>query len=695
MLPRTVTPKEVRQVEESGLFDGGWYVSEYPDVAQLDLAPAAHYLMLGAALGRNPSLRFDTKGYRAAYPETGDQNPLLHYLNEGEAVGNLRLPNGLLEVPSGSDLAPRRGDATPAQSHLPEGLRRRAKAATDLPWPDGASRVYRDVRAHFDPAYYIAQDHDMAVTADTFDLAAHFVRAGDKEGRSPNPHFSARAYRRRYGNSLKDGTHAFHHWLTEGRAKGMIGHPMPHFEKIAKVLGLTPADCQEELIAQKNDLRERLEHGTLGEMVNKAAAIEPLVGRVWRQALRPNVQPFHHDYSARRLVAITELQAAINHKRARAVVCVGGPRWGSNRRLEGHVVHALAALYGPDEVVFIATDKNGEMPRHKYPDGVRCINARNYLAPLTDDEGRRVLLEFLRSLRAEAYFNVNSAAMWQLLSDYGTIMQRDVPTVGCFFCNDKSVYGTWGGYPATQFYRQFDHLKAVCTDSHFLRRELVHQFYVPEDEQDRMIVLEAPVNPDLPRALDTAPRNARPQLFWAGRLDQQKRLDLVFEVARRMPHVDIRIWGTAVSGGPNYQAFKPENVIFEGAYSEFSELPLQEADAWFYTSEWDGVPSILLEVAMTGLPIVGSLVGGTGEVLRDGLSWPVDPFDDVGAYVASLQAVLEEPDAARAKAGTLRSQLIAERTEAHYQDLVAQVMACRSAADSATTDETGVAEDVA
>lgn len=98
---------------------------------------------------------------------------------------------------------------------------------------------------------------------------------------------------------------------------------------------------------------------------------------------------------------------------------------------------------------------------------------------------------------------------------------------------------------------------------------------------------------------------------------------------------------------------------------------------------------------MTGLPIVGSLVGGTGEVLRDGLSWPVDPFDDVGAYVASLQAVLEEPDAARAKAGTLRSQLIAERTEAHYQDLVAQVMACRSAADSATTDETGVAEDVA
>ena len=49
----------------------------------------------------------------------------------------------------------------------------------------------------------------------------------------------------------------------------------------------------------------------------------------------------------------------------------------------------------------------------------------------------------------------------------------------------------------------------------------------------------------------------------------------------------------------------PRNVTVEGRYGHISEIPLAEADVWLYTSGWDGVPSQLLEVAMTGIPIVG------------------------------------------------------------------------------------------
>ena len=68
----------------------------------------------------------------------------------------------------------------------------------------------------------------------------------------------------------------------------------------------------------------------------------------------------------------------------------------------------------------------------------------------------------------------------------------------------------------------------------------------------------------------------------------------------------------------------------EGRYGHISEIPLVEADVWLYTSGWDGVPSQLLEVAMTGIPIVGSLVGGTGEVLSEDDAWPVAEGDARG-----------------------------------------------------------------
>ena len=47
---------DIELVGASYLFDAEWYVGEYPDVAKLDIEPAEHYVMLGAALGRRPPL---------------------------------------------------------------------------------------------------------------------------------------------------------------------------------------------------------------------------------------------------------------------------------------------------------------------------------------------------------------------------------------------------------------------------------------------------------------------------------------------------------------------------------------------------------------------------------------------------------------------------------------------------------------
>ena len=230
------------------------------------------------------------------------------------------------------------------------------------------------------------------------------------------------------------------------------------------------------------------------------------------------------------------------------------------------------------------------------------------------------------------------------------------------------------GRPLRYVYRCFDLVEGIITDSDHLRDWLRERHQLGPGLDDRLHVFRAPVDPDVPVAPAVEPRpDRRPQVFWAGRFDRQKRVDLVFEVARRMPEVSFRMWGEPVLHVGGVGA-PPDNAVLEGPYAHFSELDLGEADAWLYTSRWDGVPSQLLEVAMTGVPLVASEVGGTGEVLGVDDAWPVAEAEDPDAYVAAIRAVLADPADARRRALALRERLLTERTAEQYAEQVARVL---------------------
>lgn len=81
-------------LQQSDLFDAAWYLAENPDVAEMGMDPALHYLWLGARLGRNPSPRFDADAYLALNSDVAEAgaNPLLHYLRHGRLEGRWMQP---------------------------------------------------------------------------------------------------------------------------------------------------------------------------------------------------------------------------------------------------------------------------------------------------------------------------------------------------------------------------------------------------------------------------------------------------------------------------------------------------------------------------------------------------------------------------------------------------------------------------
>lgn len=539
----------------------------------------------------------------------------------------------------------------------------------------GADPDYDLLYQNFDVLHYLLQAPDL-IKEPELDLIEHFLERGREEGLSPHPDFDMTAYVERYPNrtAAHRVRNPFLYWLKHGRDAGDIADPTPRIRRVAPVLGLPPERVAELAAERRRDLQERFRTGRLGEVFARAAEIEPLIGATWPEIARPHLMPLSRPVVVDELCAIYQAQEAAGFGRARLVFVINRIRWGGGRRLEGHLAHALAGHLDPDQIVVIYTDDSVDASVKRFPDGVREIDFARMVRGLPPDRAEHALVMLLRTFHAEAILNVNSRLLYGAMRTYAKALSATERLFLCFFCNEQTVMGTWAGWSLSHFYRAFEHVAGVITDSENLARELTDTYRVPDRDRERIHVFRAPVDADLPVISESPARpGRRPQVFWAGRWHRQKRVAIFLEIARLMPDVDFHMWGESVRTSGHVDE-APDNVRLEGTYTHISEIPLADADVWLYTSAWDGVPSQLLEVAMTGIPIVGSLVGGTGEVLKEEDAWPVVETTEPQAYVKAIRAALADPGDARRRALALRERMLRERTGKAFAARAAEVL---------------------
>src|SRR5690554_1870513 len=64
--------EQLKIIKNSRHLHRKWYRTTYPDVAELGMDPAEHYLRYGATMGRNPGKVFDTQFYLETYPDVAE-----------------------------------------------------------------------------------------------------------------------------------------------------------------------------------------------------------------------------------------------------------------------------------------------------------------------------------------------------------------------------------------------------------------------------------------------------------------------------------------------------------------------------------------------------------------------------------------------------------------------------------------------
>jgi len=260
----------------------------------------------------------------------------------------------------------------------------------------------------------------------------------------------------------------------------------------------------------------------------------------------------------------------------------------------------------------------------------------------------------------------NSTVAFDVVERYGPELSAKTRLFLSTFAIDRSEDGEALSVLLLRSPGFLDNISRVLVDSErFVERVVAELGY----ERDKFAVQRSVVS--VTDRTDPGSPSLPLRVLWAGRFDLPKRLDILASVAeasraRDMP-VEFHFYGVEVMGdarlADTLARLGAAGAVRHPPYAAFGDIPVGEFGAYLLTSEWEGVPLTLLEAMGAGLPAVAPLVGGIGEVLTPDTGYPVNPFDDIDAYLAALGCIVADPVEA-ARRARRSQQLVAEHFSA-------------------------------
>lgn len=682
-------------------FDAKYYLANYPDARKAGVDPLEHYLRKGWRTGRNPSASFDTNFYiwRHLTDKNKDLCPLIHYAEVGQFDGLAT-----------SEFVELRDRLSPHVDDV-ESLIRSVSLDPTLV----TNNILKNVVVPMFSARWYREENRLPDTVSDMECLFRYLVFDFGKGKGPGPCFDGPCYvRRAVREGLEppeDPEYSYQHWLKFGIEQRIC--PVEWFDT-EMYLGFNPdlksypgllflhfirhglfegrrfnSVVQITGVSNFQD-RSRKVHDFIGLMARQPAAIGEVAANLefWRSdvmaeicdravALEPEIRcvkedehsllPPWHDDSYRHF-EIVRAQVSGTYDN---VVLMPFCKMGGADFVAGVLTNSLAQM---GKTIVLRTDLSDWARPDWFPDGIASVNLSPWLQSLDIKLRKRILYELVRMLRPKNVFNVNSRLAFQMFETYGARLRKLTNLHAYYFCADRTRDGREAGYPVTWFANILPHMTSALIDTQQLATTLAQRYCLPDELRSRIAVMYTPAMsevPDLPVAASqvTSSRERKsPVLLWAGRFDRQKRFDLLVAIAAAMPQVTFKCWGAAVLDPMPSLADLPKNLIVNPPFKSYTELPLEDCDGFVYTSAWDGLPTILIELGALGMPVVASAVGGVPELIDGTTGWSVDENAEVDDYVDAINDMLQDSDERVKRAGALQQRVATRHNRQAYLD---------------------------
>jgi glycosyltransferase involved in cell wall biosynthesis len=170
-----------------------------------------------------------------------------------------------------------------------------------------------------------------------------------------------------------------------------------------------------------------------------------------------------------------------------------------------------------------------------------------------------------------------------------------------------------------------------------------------------------PSDPPTPTALSLPPSNGA-TIVTIGRLVPWKGIDRLVDVITQTPRLRLVVVGEGPCRG-SLEAYAKshgvaDRVLWMGARSAGEiETILRGADVFVLNSAYEGLPHTVLEAMRAGVPVVATAVGGTPELVTDGITGRLVPYGDVTALREALTTLIDSPAQAGQIVANARRQI--------------------------------------
>jgi glycosyltransferase involved in cell wall biosynthesis len=164
-------------------------------------------------------------------------------------------------------------------------------------------------------------------------------------------------------------------------------------------------------------------------------------------------------------------------------------------------------------------------------------------------------------------------------------------------------------------------------------------------------------------------------LVWFGRLEILKDLHSLISFCHLRPEVLVVAYGP-IEFTSDVQL--PKNLQLRGTVNSIENIDLDEFDAFLFTSKFEGMPNVVLEMAEREIPIIAASVGGIVETFGTESIFLYSNADDssetarrISLTLNDLQSLNDSQIADRVKRA--REILMIKHSHSHYKDRVVEI----------------------
>ena len=313
-----------------------------------------------------------------------------------------------------------------------------------------------------------------------------------------------------------------------------------------------------------------------------------------------------------------------------------------------HYVKALLEVYPGLRIAVLTTQMSENAWHSQLPRDVAFIDFGNLAFGLSDDDKEVLLNRLMVQLRVPSLHIINSLTGYLWVRSHPVyIKENGIKVFASIFAKGSLGSGQLTSYSDPYLKDIYPLLSKVTTDN----QQVVDEVMAESGLLDMRFAVHHMPSQDSLVEVKLIDPSRLVRVIWASRLAKSKRLDILVRIAEALDgdrfHIDF--YGSLdLDDYPANVLKGVSNLSYLGAYDGIDSLPTGDYDIFLYTTESDGLPNILLEMAAKGLPIVASNRGGVGEFVIDGQTGLlVDDYENASAYVAALERLTADPLAAR------------------------------------------------